>query len=118
LGDYSLSNGVVARRKKFLESHTELQTLVYGCVVAIVLCAVISILWDPVPFYHLTAWPLRAWIGVAVLGVMWWGIAMVVWFWLLKQLQLTQISVSVYMLPIDDLIVIADVDVADRELLL
>ena len=86
--------------KKLLETHTEMQTLVYGYVVAIVLCAIISLIWDPVPFYHVTSWPLRAWVGVVVLGVMSWGIGMVIWFWLLKQLELTQISVSVYMLPV------------------
>jgi len=85
--------------KKVLESHSELKMLVYGYVVAIVLCAPISLALDPVPFYSVTHWHWRAWLGVLVLGVMSWGLAMAIWLWLLKRLQVAQISVSVYMLP-------------------
>ena len=86
--------------KKVLETYTEMEALVYGYVIAIVMCAVISLMFDDVPFYHLTHWPLRAWVGVLVLGGMSWGVAMAVWMWLLKRLELTQISVSVYLLPV------------------
>lgn len=86
--------------KKILESHTELEALVYGDILALVMCAVISLCCDRVPFYHVTNWPLSAWVGVLVLGGMSWGLAMAVWMWLLKRLELTQISVSVYLLPV------------------
>lgn len=85
--------------KKVLQSHSELEMLVYGYVVAIVLCAPISLALDPVPFYSVTHWHWRAWLAVLVLGVMSWGLAMVIWLWLLKRLEVAQISISVYMLP-------------------
>lgn len=85
--------------KKVLESHSELEMLVYGYVVTIVLCGPISLALDPVPFYAVTHWHWRAWLGVLVLGVMSWGLAMVIWLWLLKRLEVAQISVNVYMLP-------------------
>src|SRR5215469_1035223 len=85
--------------KKVLESHSELEMLVYGYVVTIVLCAPISLMLDPVPFYSVTHWHWRAWVGVLVLGLMSWGLAMAIWLWLLKRLEVAQISVSVYMLP-------------------
>lgn len=86
--------------KKILETHTEMEALVYGYVIAIVMCAFISLTYDDVPFYHVSHWPVRAWMGVLVLGGMSWGVAMAVWMWLLKRLELTQISVSVYLLPV------------------
>jgi drug/metabolite transporter (DMT)-like permease len=85
--------------KKVLESYSELEMLVYGYVIAIVLCGPISLVMDPVPFYSVTHWHWRAWLAVLVLGLMSWGLAMVIWLWLLKRLEVAQISVSVYMLP-------------------
>lgn len=85
--------------KRVLQSHSELETLVYSYVVALVLCVPISLVLDPVPFYSVTKWHVQAWLGVLVLGLMSWGLAMVIWFWLLKRLEVGQISVCVYMLP-------------------
>ncbi len=41
-----------------------------------------------------------AWLAIAVLGGIVWGAAMLIWMWLLDKLELGQISVSVYMLPV------------------
>lgn len=85
--------------KKLLERYSGVQVLVYGYIAAIILCAVISI-WDPVPFYAVGGWSVSAWIAVIILGAIVWGAAMLLWMWLLNQLELGQISVSVYMLPV------------------
>jgi drug/metabolite transporter (DMT)-like permease len=86
--------------KKVLETYSELETLIYGYVIAATLCALISLALDPVPFYAVSQWPARAWFGVAVLGALSWGIGMVIWMWLLHRLEVAQVSVSVYMLPV------------------
>lgn len=86
--------------KKIMMLSSELELLVYGYLWGIALCVPISLLYDPQPFYQVTAWPLKAWIGVAILGLASWGLAMIIWMWLLNRLTVTQISVSVYLLPV------------------
>jgi drug/metabolite transporter (DMT)-like permease len=86
--------------KKLLQRHSAVEVLAYGYVTAIVLCAAISWRVDSVPFYQIASWSMTAWLGIAVLGGIVWGVAMLIWMWLLNQLELGQISVSVYMLPV------------------
>ena len=86
--------------KKLLERYSGVEVLVYGYIAAIVLCAAISLCVDPQPFYAVSGWSASAWIAVLVLGAIVWGAAMLLWMWLLNQLELGQISVSVYMLPV------------------
>src|SRR5258708_28000690 len=86
--------------KILLSRYSAVEVLVYGYLAAIVLCGAISIAVDPVPFYHVTAWTWPAWLAIAVLGGIVWGAAMLIWMWLLDKLELGQISVSVYMLPV------------------
>ena len=93
--------------KKLLTRYSELETLFYGNAISLLFCAAISMLWDPTPFYRLGAFPLAAWAGVVVLGALSWGLAMVIWMWLLKQMTIAQISASVYMLPVLGVIVSA-----------
>lgn len=86
--------------KRLLDRHSPVEVLVYGYVAAIVLCAAISLSIDPIPFYQIAGWPLSSWIGIAVLGAVVWGGAMLLWMWLLNQLELVQVSASVYMLSV------------------
>jgi drug/metabolite transporter (DMT)-like permease len=86
--------------KKLLARHSPVEILVYGYISAIVLCAIISLAVDPIPFYQVGTWSVSAWLAVLVLGAVVWGGAMLLWLWLLNQLELGQISVSVYMLPV------------------
>ena len=88
-----------AYSKKLLVDYSPLDVLVYGYVVAAVLCALISGISDKTPFYLTSDWDEAAWGGVLVLGVLVWGLAQLLWMWLLDQLELVQISVSVYISP-------------------
>jgi drug/metabolite transporter (DMT)-like permease len=88
-----------AYSKKLLVDYSPLDVLVYGYVVAAVLCALISGVSDKTPFYLTSDWDEAAWGGVLVLGVLVWGLAQLLWMWLLDQLELVQISVSVYISP-------------------
>jgi drug/metabolite transporter (DMT)-like permease len=86
--------------KQLLDRYSAVEILVFGDIAAIVLCAAISLAVDPVPFYQVGDWSLSAWLAIIVLGAIPWGAAMLIWLWLLNQLELGQISVSVYMLPV------------------
>ena len=93
--------------KRLLERFSELEVLLYGYVVAIVCCAVLSTVYDPRPFYRAASYPPAAWGALFVLGGLSWGLAMVLWMWVLKRLAVSQISVSVYLLPVFGVIITA-----------
>lgn len=86
--------------KVLLQRRSAVEVLVYGYLAAIAMCAVISLAFDPMPFYRVGAWPLSTWLAILDLGAIVWGVAMLIWMWLLDQLELGQISISVYMLPV------------------
>ena len=85
--------------KKVLTRFGELRVLVYTYVVACAGCAAIS-LFDAKPFYTVRGYPASVWLSIGVLGTLTWGIAMVLWMWVLKRLEAIQVSVSIYMLSI------------------
>ncbi len=74
------------------------RVLVYGYAIAAVLCAGTSFYLDARPFYVVDAFPATAWVAVLVLGSLTWGISMVLFMWLLKFVDIAQVSVSIYLL--------------------
>ncbi len=86
--------------KVLLERFTEIQVLIGSYAVGAICCLVISFVGDTVPFYRVSAFPMAVWVSIAVLGLFTWGIAMVLWMWVLKRLEASQASVSIYLLSI------------------
>ena len=86
--------------KKLLGQYTELEVLVYSYVSGCMGCAVVALVMKEKPFYDVFAYPLRSWAAILVLGLFSWGIAMVLWMWVLNRLDVSQVSVSVYLLPV------------------
>lgn len=84
--------------RRLLNRFTGLQVLVCGYAVAAVLCAGASLTLDTRHFYDVAGLPASAWIAVAALGILPWGIAMILFMWLLKRLDIGQVSVSIYLL--------------------
>jgi drug/metabolite transporter (DMT)-like permease len=86
--------------KKLLARFSEIQVLMYGYVFACVACGALSAVFGARPFYRVFGYPASTWLGVLVLGGLSWGLAMALWMWVLKRLDLSQISSSVYLLPL------------------
>jgi drug/metabolite transporter (DMT)-like permease len=86
--------------KRVLERFGELTVLIYTYVVASVCCGIISLLVDDRPFYAITGLPLAFWLSILTLGAFTWGIAMILWMWVLNRLEAIQVSTSIYMLSI------------------
>ncbi len=86
--------------KDLLARYSELEVLVYSYVFAAAACAVISVLTEAKPFYRVTGYATSVWGAIFVLGFFSWGIAMVLWMWVLNRLEVGQVSVSVYLLPL------------------
>jgi drug/metabolite transporter (DMT)-like permease len=89
-----------AYSKELLTRYSELELLVYSDVLGAICCGLISLLLERSSLLGLYHYPASAWISVFVLGTLSWGIAMVLWMRVLSQLDLSQISVSVYLLPV------------------
>lgn len=86
--------------KKVLPRFGELRVLVYTYVVGCAACAAISCVADDRPFYLVGGYPVSVWLSIAILGSLTWGIAMVLWMWVLRRLEAVQVSVSIYLLSI------------------
>lgn len=85
--------------KDLLSRYGELEVLIYSYGIAAAACAAISSLTEATPFYRLTGYPVQTWLAVLFLGAISWGLAMILWMWVLNRLDIGQISTSIYLLP-------------------
>ena len=86
--------------KKLLPRFGGRLVLIYTYLVGCASCAVISWFADDRPFYLIRGYPPGVWLSIAVLAGFTWGLAMVLWMWVLSRLQAGQVSVSIYLLSI------------------
>lgn len=86
--------------KDLLNRYSEVEVLLYSYAVGAAACAIISAVAEPIPLYHLRGYSTGTWIAIGVLGLLSWGIAMILWMWVLKRLEVGQVSVSIYLLPL------------------
>jgi drug/metabolite transporter (DMT)-like permease len=78
-----------------------------------VACAIISVAFETKPFYRIAGYSTATWLAIAVLGFLSWGVAMILWMWVLNRLEVGQVSTSIYLLPLFGLI-LSIVTVHDR----
>jgi drug/metabolite transporter (DMT)-like permease len=86
--------------KKLLGRFTPFEVLVYGYLSAVIASVPLLIWVEPFRWSDVQAYTVATWIALLVLSVVSWGLAMVLWMYLLKRLDVSQASVSVYLLPI------------------
>ena len=77
---------------------------VYGLGANVFDAAAVAAIFEAKPFYRVTGYSGATWIAVAVLGFLSWGVAMILWMWVLNRLEVGQISTSIYLLPLFGLI--------------
>jgi drug/metabolite transporter (DMT)-like permease len=90
--------------KDLLSRYSELEVLVYSYIIGAAACAVISAAVEAKPFYKVRGYSDATWLAIAVLGLLSWGVAMVLWMWVLNRLEVVQVSASIYLLPLFGLI--------------
>jgi drug/metabolite transporter (DMT)-like permease len=91
--------------KGLLRHFSETEVLVGSYITGGLSCGIISVLAESKPFYRVGGYGANVWGAVAVLGLLSWGVAMVMWMWVLNKLDVGQISVSIYLLPFFGLLV-------------
>ena len=90
--------------KALLSRYSELKVLIYSYLTAAGACAIISAIFESKPFYVVTGYSKATWMVIFVIGVFPWGLAMVIWMWVLNRLEVGQISTSIYLLPLFGLV--------------
>ena len=85
--------------KELLKRFTPMEVLIYGYVFAFVFTLLLMHWTEPFKWSSLSNYRPTTWIALVVLSVFSWGLAMVLWMFLLKRLDVSQASVSIYLLP-------------------
>lgn len=93
--------------KELLRRFTVLEVLVYGYLLAVVVSLPLLVWVEPISWGAVRGYRLSTWFSVLVLSVFSWGLAMVLWGFLLKRLDVSQASVSIYLLPFFGVIISA-----------
>jgi drug/metabolite transporter (DMT)-like permease len=86
--------------KNLLFRYSEVEVLLYSYIVGVAACAVISAAVETRPFYCVAGYTSVTWLAVGILGLLSWGLAMVLWMWVLNRLEVGQVSTSIYLLPL------------------
>jgi drug/metabolite transporter (DMT)-like permease len=90
--------------KDLLSRYSELEVLIFSYITGGAACAVISAVTEHKPFFRITGYTLGTWLAVLFLGALSWGLAMVLWMWVLNRLEVGQVSTSIYLLPLFGLV--------------
>ncbi|MFB3920899.1 MAG: DMT family transporter [Terriglobia bacterium] len=85
--------------KGLLRRFTPLEVLVYGYLIALAVSLPLLVWAEPISVEAIHGYGLRVWAALAVLSIFSWGLAMVLWMFVLKRLDVSQASVSIYLLP-------------------
>ncbi len=85
--------------KELLRRFSPVEVLTFGYVLAVLVSVPLVYCTEPFSLNVVRHYALSTWIGLLLLGVFVWGLAMILWLFLLRRLDVSQASVSVYMLP-------------------
>ena len=85
--------------KDLLRRFSALEILVYGYLLAVAMSVPLMIWVEDFSLFAIQTYQVNTWLALLVLSVLSWGLAMVLWMLLLKRLDVSQASVSIYLLP-------------------
>jgi drug/metabolite transporter (DMT)-like permease len=86
--------------KRLLATYSPVEVLVFGYLMAAGLAAPMVLALERPSASAIGSYTAGVWISMVVLSVFSWGLAMVLWLHLLKRLDVSQASVSIYLLPL------------------
>ncbi len=85
--------------KDLLNHFSPMEVLIYGYALAFAAILLLMPWAEPISRASIASYGAEAWIALLVLSVFSWGLAMVLWMFLLKRLDVSQASVSIYLMP-------------------
>jgi drug/metabolite transporter (DMT)-like permease len=85
--------------KELLRRFTPLEVLIYGYAIAVVVSLPLLLWVEPLSLEAIKGYRVSTWVAVLVLSIFSWGLGMLLWALLLTRLDVSQASVSIYLLP-------------------
>lgn len=85
--------------KELLSRFQPLEVLIYGYLIALIVSVPFLVWVERFSLSDVRAYTANTWVALLVLSILSWGLAMVLWMFLLKRLDVSQASVSIYLLP-------------------
>ena len=85
--------------KELLRRFTPLEVLIYGYILAFVASVPVVLCVERFSLAAIRDFRPSTWLALVVLSALSWGLAMVLWMFLLKRLDVSQASISIYLLP-------------------
>ena len=85
--------------KGLLRRFRPVEVLVYTYVIAFLVSLPVLQWAEPQWLAGIRTYRAATWVALVILSAFTWGLAMVLWFFVLKRLDVSQASVSVYLLP-------------------
>jgi drug/metabolite transporter (DMT)-like permease len=85
--------------KELLSRFTPLEVLVYGYSLGLIVTVPLLIWVEPVSLGSVQNYGLRTWVSVLVVSIVSYALGMVLWAVLLKRLEVSQASISIYLMP-------------------
>jgi drug/metabolite transporter (DMT)-like permease len=76
-----------------------MEILVYGYLIALAVSPPLLVWMEPVKWSAVQAYTVETWVWLLILSLLSWGIAMAIWMLLLERLDVSQASISIYLLP-------------------
>jgi drug/metabolite transporter (DMT)-like permease len=86
--------------KKLLANYTPVQVVLYGYVMTLLFTAALLVWLEPAGLSSFLGFGWATWVSIGVLAVFSWGLGVTLFFWLLVRFEVTQLSVSIYLLPV------------------
>jgi drug/metabolite transporter (DMT)-like permease len=86
--------------KRMLRTFTPLEVLVYSYMVAIVALFTAMLVREPLSWRQLASLGFAVWLSLGMIAFLCLTSAMLLFFWVIKRIDLTQASLSFYLLPV------------------
>jgi len=110
-GKYLVGNAVIlvacfgnafynAFGKRLLRTFTPLEVLVYSYMVAGVALFVAMLVLEPLSWHQLASLGFAVWLSLGMIAFLCLSSAMLLFFWVIKRIDLTQAALSIYLLPV------------------
>jgi drug/metabolite transporter (DMT)-like permease len=99
LGGCAASSFYNVYSKKLLRRFSPLEVLIYGYLIALVVSLPLLFSFEGFSLAAMKTYTAATWLAIGMLSVFSWGLAMVLWMFLLQRLDVSQASVSIYLLP-------------------
>jgi drug/metabolite transporter (DMT)-like permease len=86
--------------KKLLETFNPVEVLVYSFIVSDIVLFALMLLFEPGSWRALATLDAPVWLSLVLIGLFSLAVSMMMFFWVIQRIDVTQASLSIYLLPV------------------